>query len=73
MRVSLWPGCCARRSENQRRQQERIRLFEHGVCFRVEEGATREIDALAALACGPRLPEQWGAPRRCAERRIFST
>ena len=24
---------------------------------------TREIDTLAAIACGPRLPEQWGVPK----------
>src|SRR5213075_2699069 len=30
MRVSLWPGLIRAAQENQRRQQERIRLFEHG-------------------------------------------
>jgi phenylalanyl-tRNA synthetase beta chain len=33
------------------------------VCFRFESGAMAEVDALAALAFGPRLPEQWGVPR----------
>jgi phenylalanyl-tRNA synthetase beta chain len=63
MRVSLWPGLLRAAAENQRRQQERVRLLEHGVCFRFERGAMTEVDALAALACGPRLPEQWGVPR----------
>jgi phenylalanyl-tRNA synthetase beta chain len=63
MRVSLWPALLHAAAENERRQQERIRLLEHGVCFQVQGGATREVDTLAALACGPRLPEQWGAPR----------
>jgi len=63
MRVSLWPGLLRAAGENQRRQQERIRLLEHGVCFRVDGGATLEVDTLAAVACGPRLPEQWGLPR----------
>jgi phenylalanyl-tRNA synthetase beta chain len=63
MRVSLWPGLLRAAAENQRRQQERIRLMERGVCFIVEEGRTREEDRLAALACGGRLPEQWGVPR----------
>jgi phenylalanyl-tRNA synthetase beta chain len=46
---------------NQRRQQDRVRLFEHGTRFESKEGGgTREIDTLAAVACGPRLPEQWG-------------
>jgi len=50
MRVSLWPGLLRAAAENQHRQQERIRLLEHGVCFRFENGATVEVDALAALA-----------------------
>jgi phenylalanyl-tRNA synthetase beta chain len=60
MRVSLWPGLLRAALENQRRQQDRIRLFEHGTCFDESSGSTREIDSLAALALGPRLPEQWG-------------
>src|SRR5207248_2030172 len=60
MRVSLWPGLLRAALENQRRQQERIRLFEHGARFEVGGGGTREIDTLAGLASGPRSPEQWG-------------
>jgi phenylalanyl-tRNA synthetase beta chain len=62
MRVSLWPGLLRTAAENQRRQQERIRLIEHGVCFCVADGAALEVDTLAAIACGARLPEQWGVP-----------
>jgi len=61
MRVSLWPGLLKAAVENQRRQRERIRLFEHGARFECRDGATREIDTLAGLACGLRWPEQWGA------------
>jgi phenylalanyl-tRNA synthetase beta chain len=60
MRVSLWPGLLKAAIENQRRQQPRIRLFEHGTRFVVEEGVTHEVDSLAGVACGARLPEQWG-------------
>ena len=75
MRVSLWPGLLRAALENQRRQADRVRLFEHGARFEVTErparespmretaGATREIDTLAGISCGPRLPEQWGVPR----------
>ena len=68
MRVSLWPGLLKAALENQRRQQDRIRLFEHGARFVIAPGgavgaaATREIDTLAAVACGHRMPEQWGLP-----------
>ncbi len=69
MRVSLWPGLLKAALENHRRQQDRVRLCEHGACFLATEpatgapGATREIDTLAGIACGLRLPEQWGLPR----------
>jgi len=64
MRVSLWPGLLRAAAENQRRQQDRIRLIEHGVCFAVADGTVLEVDTLAAIACGERLPEQWGVPRQ---------
>jgi phenylalanyl-tRNA synthetase beta chain len=60
MRVSLWPGLVRAALENQHRQQTRIRLFEHGTRFPVARGVTREVDSLAGIACGARLPEQWG-------------
>jgi phenylalanyl-tRNA synthetase beta chain len=63
MRVSLWPGLLRAALENQRRQQDRIRLFEHGARFEVSGGVVREIDTLAGFASGPRLPEQWGISR----------
>ena len=33
MRASLWPGLIRAAQENQRRQQDRVRLFEHGARF----------------------------------------
>src|SRR5262249_53207082 len=63
MRVSLWPGLLRAALENQRRQQDRVRLFEHGTRFEVDARTTREVDALAGVALGARLPEQWGLPK----------
>jgi len=63
MRVSLWPGLIKAALENQRRQQDRIRLFEHGARFL----AGAEPDTLAGVACGRRVPEQWGMPRDMRE------
>ena len=60
MRVSLWPGLLRAALENQRRQQDRVRLFEHGTRFVPQGAQTREVDSLAGIACGARLPEQWG-------------
>jgi phenylalanyl-tRNA synthetase beta chain len=73
MRVSLWPGLLKAALENQRRQQDRIRLFEHGARFlaagagSAAPGAAREVDTLAGIAGGHRLPEQWGLPREMRE------
>jgi phenylalanyl-tRNA synthetase beta chain len=64
MRVSLWPGLLSNTLVNQRRQQDRIRLFERGTRFESSAaGGTREIDSIAGVASGPRYPEQWGVPK----------
>lgn len=60
MRVSLWPGLLHVALENQRRQQDRIRLFERGTRFASSGGLVHEIDTLAGVVTGARLPEQWG-------------
>lgn len=62
MRISLWPGLLHVALENQSRQQDRIRLFEHAVRFEPLGADVREVDTLAGVACGSRLPEQWGVP-----------
>jgi phenylalanyl-tRNA synthetase beta chain len=64
MRRSLWPGLVTALSGNVRRQQDRVRLFEVGTRFMVNGGALEERMALAGLAWGAALPEQWGSPRR---------
>jgi phenylalanyl-tRNA synthetase beta chain len=62
MRASLWPGLIKAAQENMRRQQDRIRLFEHGARFVDPVSmAWEETDLLAGIALGSRRPEQWGA------------
>jgi phenylalanyl-tRNA synthetase beta chain len=60
MRVSLWPGLVRALLENQRRQQPRVRLFEIGRKFRLDEGSLTEVSVVAGIAAGPAMPEQWG-------------
>jgi phenylalanyl-tRNA synthetase beta chain len=69
MRLSLWPGLLRAVLDNQHRQQDRVRLMEHGTRFELSGSLTREIDSLAGIACGARLPEQWGISKdeRAAE------
>ena len=52
MRVSLWPGLLHAARENQRRQQDRVRLFEHGTRFDCTGGALH--GDRHALRCGLR-------------------
>ncbi|MBS0395803.1 MAG: phenylalanine--tRNA ligase subunit beta, partial [Proteobacteria bacterium] len=63
MRVSLWPGLLKALGENLRRQQGRVRLFEHGAKFIVQGNELSEVNCIAGVAWGPALPEQWGAAR----------
>ncbi len=66
MRRSLWPGLLRVARENLRRQQSRVRLFEIANRFLANAAGAGaghgEQKALAALALGARLPEQWGTP-----------
>lgn len=64
MRLSLWPGLLKAARENQRRQQNRLRLCEHGVVFPV---GGDEVDHLAGLTLGARWPEQWGGGTDAAD------
>jgi phenylalanyl-tRNA synthetase beta chain len=64
MRVSLWTGLVQAARENLRRQQPRVRLFEIGKKFVASGGgALQEIETLAGIATGARVPEQWGSAR----------
>jgi phenylalanyl-tRNA synthetase beta chain len=73
MRVSLWPGLVRAALENQRRQQDRIRLFEHGARFVVAQGKVTEVDSMAGIALGRRLPEQWGSAESRAPQDFYDS
>jgi phenylalanyl-tRNA synthetase beta chain len=59
MRVSLWPGLLQALGSNQRRQQQRVRLFEVGRRYAGDTG--KETEVIAGVAAGLAWPEQWGA------------
>jgi phenylalanyl-tRNA synthetase beta chain len=67
MRVSLWPGLLETLRFNQRRQQDRVRIFEVGTRFQMEGARLVESQAIAGLVAGAALPEQWGVERRNAD------
>ena len=68
MRVSLWMGLIQAARENLRRQQPRVRLFEIGMKFELQGRGDelREVETLAGIATGTRLPEQVGCVARVA-------
>lgn len=62
MRVSLWPGLLQAASYNQKRQQQRIRLFETGLRFIPDASAPngiRQEPMLAGVLAGRRFDEHW--------------
>ncbi len=64
MRTSLWPGLLKALVYNQKRQQSRVRLFEHGLTFLPDGSGLRQEPYLGGVAVGEALPEQWGVPAR---------
>ncbi len=64
MRTTLWPGLIKAAQYNLNRQQARIRLFETGLSFVPTPQGLQQQAQLAALVCGPVLPEQWGSAAR---------
>jgi phenylalanyl-tRNA synthetase beta chain len=62
MRTSLLPGLVKTLTNNSARQQTRLRFFEMGRVFSIQEAvAPLERQMLAAVLCGPSLPEQWSS------------
>ncbi|MFE8071935.1 phenylalanine--tRNA ligase subunit beta [Marinobacteraceae bacterium S3BR75-40.1] len=59
MRTSLWPGLLQTVEYNQKRQQDRIRLFETGLRFIKEGEEIRQEPMLAGVVTGSRRPENW--------------
>ncbi|MGB5063713.1 MAG: phenylalanine--tRNA ligase subunit beta, partial [Candidatus Competibacter sp.] len=67
MRTSLWPGLFKALIHNQKRQQPRVRLFEHGLTFVPTDDGLRQEPYLGGVLAGAALPEQWGLPERAAD------
>jgi phenylalanyl-tRNA synthetase beta chain len=67
MRVSLWPGLVDTLRFNERRQQARVRVFEVGTRFTAGDEGVVESQAIAGLATGTALPEQWGVEGRAVD------
>lgn len=67
MRTSLWPGLVKTLLHNLNRQQDRVRVFEHGMRFVRDAGGTVQDNVVGGLVYGSAVPEQWGDPKRAAD------
>jgi phenylalanyl-tRNA synthetase beta chain len=61
MRVSLWPGLVHALKRNLSRRQGRVRIFEQGLRFILQDNELKQLSTVGGLVAGTRLPEQWGA------------
>lgn len=62
MRVSLWPGLLGATAYNQKRQQQRIRLFETGLRFIPQQDAPNGVlqqQVIGGVVAGRRNEEHW--------------
>lgn len=67
MRTNLWPGLIKTLLFNQNRQQNRVRLFESGLCFHSAENTLVQERMLAGLIAGDAFREQWGMQKHSAD------
>lgn len=67
MRTTLWSGLIGSWLYNRARQQDRLRLFEAGVCFELREGEVVETLRVGGLFAGRALPEQWASATRTVD------
>ncbi|MDD5266186.1 MAG: phenylalanine--tRNA ligase subunit beta [Methylococcales bacterium] len=64
MRTTLWCGLLKAALYNTNRQQNRVRLFESGLRFTIEDDGIHQQKMLAGLVLGAAYTEQWGEKAR---------
>ncbi|WP_150465128.1 phenylalanine--tRNA ligase subunit beta [Francisella sp. SYW-2] len=64
MRQSLIPGLINSFKTNTARQQNRIRIFEKGACFKLENNQRVQFDRIAGLAYGDLLNPNWSNTKK---------
>jgi len=63
MRTSLIPGLLGALQFNANRQHDRIRLFEIGASYHQNGSGFKEVQRLAGVVCGSKIPAQWGVEK----------
>jgi phenylalanyl-tRNA synthetase beta chain len=59
MRTSLWPGLLKALRYNLNRQTTRLRLFEHGLRYHLQDDVIKQEYLISAVLVGDRYPEYW--------------
>ncbi|UCC56397.1 MAG: phenylalanine--tRNA ligase subunit beta, partial [Gammaproteobacteria bacterium] len=59
MRTSLWPGLLTALQHNRKRQVSRLRLFEHGLRFWLQDNEIKQDYVIGGVLAGERNPEHW--------------
>lgn len=67
MRLSLWPGLLTTLKYNQYRQQNRLKLFEIGLCFNFVNNKLEQTSKIGGLMCGDFANESWGIQKRASD------
>lgn len=67
MRTNLWPGLVQTFLYNHSRQQQRIRLFEIGTKFLMQDQQLQHVTCLGGLISGAATPEQWSISTRASD------
>lgn len=67
MRTTLWPGLLGTVAYNRKRQQTRVRVFEHALVFRPLAEGLEQVSRIGGAITGTALPEQWGEKGRAVD------
>ncbi len=67
MRLSLWPGLLNTLIYNQNRQQNRLKLFEIGMCFHPTKDQLEQKNWVGGLISGTVINENWDGKPRIAD------
>jgi len=67
MRTTLWTGLVQAVQYNLHRQQSRLKLFEYGLKFVIQDAELQQIESFAGVVAGPQLKEQWAVKSRIVD------
>ena len=67
MRTSLWPGLIKAVQYNMNRQKSRLRFFEHGLRFYLQDNEIKQEVMLSGVITGGRHPEYWDSKAQAVD------